>query len=91
MITVKKIFRPWLVLFVVIPMLVGCGDSTRNDQGVAFTALGWFDQLVYVDGDVDVDDNENRKYTNEMSNQTPLVSSSVPLSSTSTSPSTYTN
>ena len=24
---------------------VGCGDSTRNDQGTAFTFLGWFQEI----------------------------------------------
>lgn len=26
--------------------VTGCGDSTRNDQGVSFTFFGWFDDIA---------------------------------------------
>lgn len=35
-----------LILIALLAGLLGCGDATRNDQGVSFTFLGWFNDIT---------------------------------------------
>lgn len=48
----KRYIVPTLLLIaLVVPSLLGCGDSTRNDQGVSFTFMGWYQESSDGQGD----------------------------------------
>lgn len=51
---IKNFRALFVALLASIPMLVGCGDSAHNDQGMSFTALGWFEVPPQIENDFEI-------------------------------------